>query len=98
MNWFDLTVGILLLIAFIVCAIWFLRTALDIWITLHLRRFRLDVEDNLLARKHVTQSRVLQRVGDVMLLMLGLGAVLIGIGMFYQRMLPASRADAAGQA
>lgn len=29
---------------------------------------------------------------------MGLGAVLIGIGMFYQRMLPASRADAAGQA
>lgn len=67
----------LLLIAFTVCAIWFLRTALDIWITLHLRRFRLDVEDNLLARKHVTQSRVLQRVGDVLLLMLGLGAILM---------------------
>lgn len=67
----------LLLVSFVICAIWFLRTALDIWVTLHLRRFRIDVEDNLLARKHVTQSRVLQRVGDVVLLMLGLGAVLM---------------------
>ena len=66
-----------LAIAFIVCAIWVFRTALDIWITLHLRRFRIDVEDNLLARKHVTQSRILQRVGDVTILLIGLGAILM---------------------
>lgn len=66
-----------LTIAFIVCAIWVFRTALDIWITLHLRRFRIDVEDNLLARKHVTQSRILQRVGDVTILLIGLGAILM---------------------
>ncbi len=38
-------------------------TALRIWTTVHLRRFKLDAEDNLLARKHVTQSRILQRIG-----------------------------------
>lgn len=69
----------LLLIAFIVCITWFARTALEIWMTLHLRRFRLDVEDNLLARKHVTQSRILQRVGSTLILAIGVSAALMTI-------------------
>jgi len=36
-------------------------TALDIGAALYLRGFKVDVEDNLLARKHVTQVRILRR-------------------------------------
>ena len=43
----------------------------------YLRRFRLDVDDNLLARKHNTQVRVLSRTIDVLLIMLTLGAALM---------------------
>lgn len=69
----------LLLIAFIGCVTWFLKTTLEIWMTLHLRRFRLDVEDNLLARKHVTQTRILQRVGVILIVGVGVSAALMTI-------------------
>ena len=52
----------ILLLCFIVVVGWMARTALHIWITVYLRRFKLDAEDNLLARKHVTQSRIMERV------------------------------------
>lgn len=46
---------------------WLAHTALHIWVTVYLRQFKLDAEDNLLARKHVTQTRILGRVaGNVM--------------------------------
>src|SRR5581483_9884681 len=44
---------------------------------LYLRRFRLDIDDNLLARKHNTQVRVLARTIDVLLVMLTLSAALM---------------------
>lgn len=69
----------ILLIALILGLTWLARRALDIWMTLHLRRFRLDVEDNLLARKHVTQGRILQRVGGVLILAIGVSAALMTI-------------------
>ncbi|MBM3604036.1 MAG: mechanosensitive ion channel family protein [Alphaproteobacteria bacterium] len=69
----------LLLIAFIACVTWFLKTALEIWMTLHLRRYRVDVEDNLLARKHVTQTRILQRVGSILIVAVGVSAALMTI-------------------
>ncbi len=43
---------------------WLAMTALHIAANLYLMRFRTDVEDNLLARKHVTQVRVLMRKVD----------------------------------
>jgi len=66
-----------LLVAFLLCLIWVVRTALDIWLSLHLRRYRVDVSDNLIARKHVTQSRILQRVADLLLLLLGVAAIIM---------------------
>jgi len=66
-----------LLVAEIICVIWIMRTALNIWLMLHLRRFRLDVSDNLTARKHITQSRILQRVANTVLLILGAGAIIM---------------------
>lgn len=45
--------------------------------SLYLRRFSLDSDDNLLARKHNTQVRVLSRTLDVVLVLLTLGAALM---------------------
>ncbi|MDO9637023.1 MAG: mechanosensitive ion channel family protein [Pseudotabrizicola sp.] len=67
------------LIGLIACLTWVVKTALDIWIILHLKRYRIDVEDNLLARKHVTQSRILQRVGTILIIAVGTAAVLMTI-------------------
>ncbi|WP_265499768.1 mechanosensitive ion channel family protein [Paracoccus beibuensis] len=69
----------LLLLAFIACVTMVFRAALDIWMALHLRRFRLDVEDNLTARKHVTQTRILHRVGDVLIIAIGISAALMTV-------------------
>jgi len=56
---------------------WVASTALEIGAALYLRRFRLDAEDNLLARKHVTQVRVLLRVLDTVIVLLTLGFALM---------------------
>jgi small-conductance mechanosensitive channel len=56
---------------------WAAIVALDIVARLYLRRFRLDVADNLLARKHNTQVRVLVRAIDVVLVVLTTGAALM---------------------
>ncbi len=67
----------LLLLAFIVLVGWVARTALHIWMTVYLRRFKLDAEDNLLARKHVTQSRILERVAAMLIIAVTLSATLM---------------------
>lgn len=56
-----------LLILFVLLLGWIGLTALDIGAALYLRRFKVDVEDNLLARKHVTQIRILRRAVAVIL-------------------------------
>jgi small-conductance mechanosensitive channel len=56
---------------------WGAIIALHIAADLYLRRYRLDVDDNLLARKHNTQVRVLSRTIDVLLVMLTLGVALM---------------------
>ena len=56
---------------------WAAMIALHIAADLYLRRFRLDSDDNLLARKHNTQVRVLSRTIDVLLVMLTLSAALM---------------------
>ncbi|MGV8853355.1 MAG: mechanosensitive ion channel family protein [Devosia sp.] len=74
----------LLLIGQIVLAVLATRTAIHIWLTLYLRRFKLDSEDNLLARKHVTQSRILERVATTLLLLVGVAAILMTFDGFAQ--------------
>lgn len=69
--------GHVLLIGLIVAIIWVIRTALDIWVSMHLRRHRLDVADNLTARKHFTQTRILQRVADTLLVIFGAASVIM---------------------
>ena len=56
---------------------WTAVTALHIGADLYLRRFRVDTEDNLLARKHLTQVRVLVRTFDVLLVIFTVGAALM---------------------
>jgi hypothetical protein len=43
----------------------------------YLRRFKLDSEDNLLARKHVTQSRILERIAKILIVIVTLAAALM---------------------
>jgi small-conductance mechanosensitive channel len=56
---------------------WAAIVALQIGADIHLRRFRLDTADNLLARKHNTQVRVLLRTIDVLLVLITVGAALM---------------------
>jgi small-conductance mechanosensitive channel len=56
---------------------WGAIIALHIAADLYLRRFRLDVDDNLLARKHTTQVRVLARTIDVLVIIITLGTALM---------------------
>ena len=67
----------LLLVAFIALLGWLSGTAFGIWATLYLRRFQLDVADNLLARKHTTQVRILQRVGTIIIVVVTIAAMLM---------------------
>jgi len=61
-----------------ICLIgWVALTALHIGANLYLRRFRTDLPDNLLARKHITQVRVLERGLDVVIVLLTIGFALL---------------------
>ncbi|MFC4169132.1 mechanosensitive ion channel family protein [Teichococcus aestuarii] len=66
-----------LLVCFIGLVGWVMLTALRIWTTVYLRRFKLDAEDNLLARKHATQSRILQRVAASLIVVVTAAAALM---------------------
>jgi small-conductance mechanosensitive channel len=56
---------------------WIALTAAHIGANLYLLRFRLDIEDNLLARKHVTQVQVLLRALDTVIVVVTLGFALM---------------------
>jgi small-conductance mechanosensitive channel len=66
-----------LLVAAIILIGWIAITATHIVAELYLLRFQADVVDNLLARKHVTQVRVLRRVVDTLLIIVTIGAALM---------------------
>jgi small-conductance mechanosensitive channel len=67
-----------LLLMAVICLIgWAAITALHIASNIYLRRFRIDVDDNLLARKHNTQIRILVRTVDGVLVLLTIGAALM---------------------
>ena len=67
----------LLLLAVIALLGWTAITALNIAADLYLRQFRIDTADNLLARKHLTQVRVLMRTADVLVVIVTVGAALM---------------------
>jgi len=66
-----------LLLGTICLAGWIALTSAHIAANLYLLRFRIDVADNLLARKHVTQIRVLLRAADTVIVLVTLGFALM---------------------
>ena len=66
-----MVVGIVMLIG------WFLFIVLHVWMVAYLRRSKLDTEDNLLARKHVTQSRILERIAKMLIVLVTLAVALM---------------------
>jgi small-conductance mechanosensitive channel len=66
-----------LLVCFIALLGWLALTALSIWTTVHLRRFKLDSQDSLLARKHITQFRILERVAAILIVVITTAAALM---------------------
>jgi len=67
----------MMIVAIVVLFTWVCQIFMHIWATVYLRRFKLDSPDNLLARKHVTQTRILERVARVVILLLGVSAALM---------------------
>jgi small-conductance mechanosensitive channel len=67
----------ILLIAVICLIGWAAIVALKISADIYLRRFQIDTADNLLARKHYTQIRVLLRTADVLVVIVTIGAALM---------------------
>lgn len=68
-----------LVVAFIVLIGWATLTALDIASALHMRRYRLDVSDNLLARKHLTQTRILRQAAATLVVVVTAGVALMTV-------------------
>lgn len=61
-----------------ICLIgWTSLTVLHLGANLYLRNFRIDAPHDLLARKHVTQVRVLMRVLDIIIVLVTLGFALM---------------------
>src|SRR5437868_482604 len=56
---------------------WISMRAVDIAAARYLQRFRLDSDDNLLARKHVTQVRVFKRAIDTLVIIIAVSTALM---------------------
>jgi small-conductance mechanosensitive channel len=63
--------------AFIILAGWVALIATNIAADSYLRRFDVLAADNLLARKHYTQVRILQRAADTLIVIVTIGAALM---------------------
>jgi small-conductance mechanosensitive channel len=66
-----------LLIGVVVALAWAALIACDIGSDIYLRRFDITAADNLLARKHVTQVRILKRIAKGVVVIVALAAVLM---------------------
>ncbi|MET0640660.1 MAG: mechanosensitive ion channel domain-containing protein [Hyphomicrobium sp.] len=64
-------------VAFIILAGWVALIATKIAADSYLRRFDVQADDNLLARKHYTQVRILQRAAETMIAIVTIGAALM---------------------
>jgi small-conductance mechanosensitive channel len=72
------TLIVRLLVLGTICLLgWMALTAANVGANLYLLRFRIDVEDNLVARKHVTQVRVMMRVLDTIIVLVTVGFALM---------------------
>jgi small-conductance mechanosensitive channel len=66
-----------LIISFIILVGWMAIIAVALVADIYLRRFTIDTEDNLLARKHVTQVRILERAVDTLAVVITAAAALM---------------------
>lgn len=73
-----------LLFLFILCLGWIAMGIVHVWSVVYSRRYKIDVEDNLLARKHVTQVRILKRVVMLLIVIVTLGLALMTVSGFRQ--------------
>jgi small-conductance mechanosensitive channel len=69
--------GNILSVAFIALLGWTAIIAVQIGSQIYLRRFSLDAEDNLLARKHVTQIGILKRAADTLIVIITVAAAMM---------------------
>lgn len=69
--------GNILNLAFIALLGWTAITAVQISSQVYLRGFTLDAEDNLLARKHVTQIRILTRAAEILIVIMTVAAAMM---------------------
>ena len=63
---------------------WLAAGVMDMWAAVYMRRFNIQTEDNLVARKHLTQTRILQKVAKVVIALVSLGLALMTIAGFRQ--------------
>jgi small-conductance mechanosensitive channel len=73
----EAALGKMLVLATIGLIGWIALTVLQIAANLYLLRWRLDVADNLLARKHITQVRILVRALDTVIVLITVGFALM---------------------
>jgi small-conductance mechanosensitive channel len=64
-------------IAFIILTGWASLAAMHVGIVVYSRRFELGSDDNLIARRHVTQIRILERTAATFIVLLTIGAALM---------------------
>lgn len=69
----------LLFMAFVGLIGWTALIAVDIAVSLYLRRLLQNEADNLQTRKHLTQVRILQRSADTLIIVLSIGAALVAV-------------------
>jgi small-conductance mechanosensitive channel len=73
-----------LLIAFILAIGWAAMRALDLGAEFYIRRFDVEVADNLLARKHLTQVHILRRTAQTMLVIVTIASALMTLATVRQ--------------
>ncbi len=78
------TIRAILLILTILTLGWIVAGAVDMWAVVYLRRFNMAAEDNLIARKHVTQTRILQRAAIILIGAITVALALMTIGAVRQ--------------
>ena len=69
-----------LLVSFILTLGWMLQGVIDMSAVVYLRRFNMGDDDNLIARKHVTQARILKRVATLLIGLVTVAVALMTIG------------------
>ncbi|WGM31748.1 hypothetical protein KKHFBJBL_01997 [Brevundimonas sp. NIBR11] len=78
------TIRAILLFLTILVMGWIVAGAVDMWAVVYLRKFNMAAEDNLVARKHITQTRILQRAAVITIGIVSVGLALMTIGAVRQ--------------